>query len=275
LFNNKPSIITVHEILGKKWKLWLNTGLISSKILEFLEWLIVKLNFDRYICVSNSTKNQLKQYHVSDEKIDVIYNGVDYDIFDSKKYKKDSKEIREIKFKNNKQIYLFYGRPGGSKGFEYILKAVSKISRELPNSLFVAILGKRPEKRYEVFEKKIETHAYKENILLLNPVKYTELPKHLLAADIIVVPSLTEGFGYCVAESCALGKIVVASNTTSIPEVISGKHILVEPKKAREIAKAVVSAFKGKYNKTRLKKFTWEEFVDSYENTYRLLFSTK
>ncbi|MFP4401279.1 MAG: glycosyltransferase family 4 protein [Candidatus Woesearchaeota archaeon] len=267
-----PSIITVHEIIGKDWGTLGGLGFFSAKIHQFLEWLIVKLNFDKYICVSNSTKKNLLEYRVPKDKADVIYNGVSYDIFDGKKYLSEAKDIRRelerLSGKKRRFIYLFYGRPGISKGFEYVLNAVSGISKKIPDPLFVAILGKRPEKRRRMFEEMIEKHPYKDDILLIDPVEYKELPHYLKSADCIVVPSLTEGFGYCVAESTALGVPVVATDTTSIPEVISGKFKMVRPKSSFRIAKAVVDVYHGRYEKTPLKRFGWDGCVKGYENLY-------
>lgn len=272
VLSKKPSVITVHEIIGKDWTKLGGMGFVSAKLHEFLEWLIVKLNFNKFVCVSNSTRMNLLRYNVDDKRACVIYNGVDYNIFDSEKYKGEAKQIRkkleELSGKKRDSIYLFYGRPGVSKGFEYVLRAVTRISIRMPGSLFVAILGKRPGKRYDMFRKEIEKHPSKDNILLLDPVRYKELPSYLKSVDCIVVPSLTEGFGYCVAESCALGIPVVSSDTTSIPEVISGKHILVEQRNSRQIAKAVVDVFRGKFNRTKLKKFEWKDCIENYERLY-------
>ena len=273
VFNNKPSVITVHEILGENWAIWDGLNPISAKIHQLIEWIIVKLNFTSYVCVSNSTKRNLMKYGISDKKISVIYNGIDYDFFDPKINETQGKKIRFDLGLNDKFVYLFYGRPGGSKGFEYVLDSVSRISRRIPDSKFVAILGKRPEKRYAEFKRKIETHKFKDNIVLMEPKKYSELPKYLMIADCIVIPSLTEGFGYCVTEAAALGKPIIASNTSSIPEVISGKYILVPPMNHRAIARAVVDMHNGRYKKTKLKKFLWSDNSASYEKLYYELLS--
>jgi len=57
-------------------------------------------------------------------------------------------------------------------------------------------------------------------------VSRSELPSYIAASDCIVVPSLSEGFGFAAAESCAMGKLIVASNVASLPEVVSGKFYL-------------------------------------------------
>lgn len=267
----KPSVITVHEILGKDWAIWGGMSKFSAKVHQFLEWLIIRLNFDVYVGVSESTRNNVLKYKIPYKKTRRIYNGMDYRLFDYRKYDKEVKMIRHLLRLDGKFSYMFYGRPGGSKGFEYLLNAVPRICRKMPNSVLIAILGKRPEGRYKYFKRKIENHPYKQNIILIDPLEYREIPKYIKAVDCVVVPSLTEGFGYCVAESSAMGRIVVTTNTTSIPEVVSGRHILVEPKRSIALAKAIVNASKGRYKRTPMKKFLWSRNVAEYELVYQEL----
>ncbi len=54
------------------------------------------------------------------------------------------------------------------------------------------------------------------------PVKWAEIPAYIKAADCVIVPSLAEGFGFAAAETCAMDVPLVATNTTSLPEVVSG-----------------------------------------------------
>ena len=66
--NKKPVIITVHEVLGKLWEST-GVGFFQSTILRFLEFLIIKLNFDYYLTVSNSTRQQVLNCNVEENKV--------------------------------------------------------------------------------------------------------------------------------------------------------------------------------------------------------------
>jgi len=262
----KPSVITIHEVIGRNWSELLEMNWLSGKLHEFLEWLVVSLKFDRYVSDSNSTKNDFEK--VTGKRSQVIYPGIDYDFWDPKKY--DGIKIRKKLGLEKKYIYLFFGRPGPSKGFEYLLGAVSKIKDTIKDSMLVAILSKDKaySDRYIKIKKSISRYGIDNNIKILQPLPRNELPNYIKAADCIVVPSLTEGFGFSVGESCAMGKHVVASDTTSIPEVISGNYVLVKPKDSDEIAKGVIDVFNLKCTKTKLKKFSWDDCVNKYEKLY-------
>lgn len=263
----KPSIITVNEVIGKNWSRLLEMSWLEGKLHEFLEWLVISLRFDRTACISESTKDCLVKVK-KNRKCEVAYCGIDYDFWNPKRH--DGKKIRQRLGLGEKKVYFFYGRPGPSKGFEHLVKAVPLIKQKVKNSMLVAILSrdKAYAKRYERIINMIREMDIEEDIMILDPVERKILPDYIMAADCVVVPSLTEGFGFCVAESCTLGKVVVASDTTSIPEVISGKYVLVKPADYEDIAKGVINAFDDKYNDIPLKKFTWKACVDKYKKMY-------
>ena len=269
----KTSIITVHEVWVGKWKELTEMGNVGAFIHNLLERAIYSLKFDRYICVSNSTKKQLESIGKEAEKIEVVYNGVDYGHWNPKSY--DSGEIREeIGVDDNNFLCLFYGRPGVSKGFECLLKAVPLIKEKIPNVKLLAILSKDKtySKRYSYMIRLIKELEIEQDAVIHDPVDYKELPKYVKAADCVVVPSLAEGFCFTAAEACAMEKPIVASNTTSIPEVISGKYVLVEPKNPEEIAKGICSVYHREYTEKPLKRFELNENIEGYLKVYgRLL----
>lgn len=263
----KPSVITIHEVIGNNWSELLEMNWLSAKLHLFLEWLVISLKFDRYICVSNSTRRDFERVKPKKKGV-VIHNAIDYDFWNPEKY--DGLSIRKKLGLEKKFIYLFYGRPGPSKGFEYLIKAVPSIKENIPNSMLVAILSKDKAYaiRYNKIKEMISKLRIKDDVLLLDPMGRKELPNYIKAADCVVIPSLTEGFGFTVGESCAMGKSVVASNTTSIPEVISGSYVLVKPKDSWSIANGVIDVFKLKTKHTKLKKFSWERCISQYEHVY-------
>ena len=264
----KPSLITIHEVIGKNWHKLLEMNWLSGKLHQFLEWLVISLKFDKYVTVSYSTKRDFEDVKKKKKSV-VIYNGIDYNFWDPEKY--NGKKIRKKLGLEHKFVYFFFGRPGPSKGFEHLVKAVPMIKENIKEGVLVAVLSRNKayERRYQKIKEMISGLGIKQDIILLKPVPRDELPSYVKAADCVVVPSITEGFGFSVAESCAMGKPVVASNTTSIPEVISGEYVLVKPKNAKEIAKGVVEVFGLKAKRTKLKKFTWDKCIGQYEALYK------
>ncbi|MBI2143964.1 glycosyltransferase family 4 protein [Candidatus Woesearchaeota archaeon] len=265
--NRKPLVATIHEVWLGKWKDYTDFGWLKSLLHDAFERLIYLLpSVERYIAVSNSTRQQLLR--IGKKNAITIYNGVDYGHFNPKKH--DGSRIRKKYSLQKNYVLLVYGRPGPSKGIEYAIAAMKEISMQIPNSKMMLILSrdKQYAGKYLQLQQLIRKLQLENKIANIQPVPHSELPEHIAAADCVIVPSISEGFGYTAAEAAAMGKPIVASSTTSLPEVVSGKHILVKPKDSHDIAEAVVSMKNGKCRKTPLKRFTVEENVLGYLKVY-------
>ena len=267
----KPIILTVHEVWLNNWQNFTQLNWLSCKLHNFLEKLIYSLSYSEYVAVSNATKQQLIKNGIKKNKIKVVYNGVDYNHWNPKKY--DRKKIRKKLGLENNFVYMMTGRPGISKGHEYLIKAVPIIAKKIKNSKLILILSKEKQykKRYAYLMRLIKKLKIKKDIIILNPVPWKELPNYIKASDCIVVPSLTEGFGYNVVEAEAMEKPVVASNVFSIPEVISGSYVLVKPKNPKEIARAIELVYKRKVKKKAKKYFTIDKNINGYLENYKQL----
>jgi D-inositol-3-phosphate glycosyltransferase len=270
----KPSVITVHEVWVGMWDKLGDMGFFARKMHDLLERMIYLLHFDEYAAVSESTKKQLLAVGIPKEKVEVVYNALDYEHF---KADKDGRDTIRKKHGLKGFVFLTYGRPGISKGIEYAIKAASIVKKNMPGSRMMLILSKDPayKKQYAKIVGQIRDLGLEEYIALLPPVAWKELPNYIKAADCVVVPSLAEGFGYTAAEASALDVPVVATNTTSLPEVVSGKHLFVQVKDAEAIAEAVVKISKGKYETTKKKTFTLKNNIEGYLRIYKGLLKQK
>lgn len=259
----KKCVITVLEILGKHWKEMMAMNALISWLHRFLEKIIVRLPFNHIVAISQYTSSCLQELGVGSRRISVIYPGIDYNLFD--RSKADRASIRNKLGIGDEFIYFYYGRPGISKGVEYLVKAIPLVSGKIMNSRLVMLLAHEPKDGYERIRSMIDSMGMSDRVLLLDPVPRDQLPSYVAAADCVVVPSISEGFGFSAAEACALGVPVVASNIASLPEVVSGKHLLVEPRNPQAIAFAVEAVYNSKVNFTDHKTFKWSDCVDQYE----------
>jgi len=150
----KECIITVHEILSSLWRdPARRVSLLSAKLHQFFEKLIISLPFKKYVCVSKYTYISLKLEGIDEKRLEVIYNGINNSLFDP--HKSDGRQVRRRLNLRNEFIYMYYGRPGISKGVEYLVQAVPFISRMIPDSKLLLILANDPRDRYENIRKMI------------------------------------------------------------------------------------------------------------------------
>ncbi len=268
----KPVVLFVHEVIGKRWHL-LGIGTVMSLMYRAFENLILSLPFDAFMCNSKSTLEDAKNWGVKEEKLFFAYPGIDHTIFDPSKNGKRREEIRKTLGVEEKFVYLYFGRPGFTKGIDYLVRAIPLIKRRIPDSVALLILAKRPEKGFERVASLIDELGLKrgEDVLILDPLPVEELPYYIKASDCVVVPSLTEGFGFTCVEACTMEVPVVASSAGSLPEVVSGRFVLVEPASPQALAEGVEKVYHGEYNSTEKRLFLWDDMVNAHIELYERL----
>jgi D-inositol-3-phosphate glycosyltransferase len=263
----RPIVFTIPEVLGSRW-LFVERNPLLAYIYKFIEWVITKMPYDQLVAISNATLEDARKIRVSKEKSTCIYGGADCfnDDFISKKGGNLKKIIGA---KNDDFIYLYYGRPGITKGITYLLQATTIIQKAIQNSRLVLILSKQPENQFFKIVNSVKELQNKANIHILPSfVNKSELYSYVQDADCVVIPSITEGFGLSAVEGVSLGVPVVATRAGSLPEVISGRHLLVDVASPVAIADAVIRIYHGDYDITPVRKFLWENMVMEYEKIY-------
>jgi glycosyltransferase involved in cell wall biosynthesis len=176
----------------------------------------------RYVAISNSVKDFLVDYFGANERrIRVIRNGIDV-----KRFKFARKDL------NTEEVVIgSVGRLEKEKGYATLIRAL-KLLKEKGIEPSVIIVGGGSEKE----KLKNEADNYGLNIEWVGVVK-DPIP-YLSKMDIVVIPSLEEGFGLTVAEALAAEKVVIASNLPAINDVILDKKNghLFEPGDVNDLA---------------------------------------
>jgi len=261
----KPCVVTIHEFMGRRWNKFAS-NFISAYFFRVSEKIFASLSFDLFITVSNYTKKCLIEAGVPESKITVILNGKS-DIDLSTLKTKD--EVRkELNIPNDKFVFASYGRTGLTKGLEYVVDAIPEVLDKIPDAIFILILSFGDKKNWKRITNKIKKMDSK-RILFYSSLERSQMFNYLNSSDAIIIPSLSEGFGYTTLEACMLNKIVIATNVGAIPEVISGKHILIKPASSEAILNGCIASVSGKYKNVLGKEFNWEESVNKYIKVYQ------
>ena len=122
----------------------------------------------------------------------------------------------------------------------------------------------------------IDHHNLNSSITYLGKPDKETLVKIYNAADILLAPSLYEGFGMTILEAMACGTPAIASNVASLPEVAGDAAILVDPLNIQEIVEAVCRLgnqpeLRQKFIDQGFKRaqlFTWEKTAEQVANIY-------
>lgn len=172
---------------------------------------------DQIVPVSKELKKILvKKYKINAHKIKPIYNG-----FDIERIQKMAKESvgEQLSIINEQNLIKFItiGRLSKEKGHKYLIKAFSKVVREIPNSRLF-IIGEGPLKG--VLMKLVKTHQLEKKIYLLGSIKNPY--KYISKADIFVLSSLHEGLPTVLIEALACGLPIISTNCETGPKEILG-----------------------------------------------------
>lgn len=123
-----------------------------------------------------------------------------------------------------------------SKGTRYLVQAVGKIVERGINSFQVDIVGDGYER--ENLERLIKELSLNGVVHFHGNLKNEEVRKYYENSQIFVFPTLNEGFGIVLLEAMATGNIILASNCSSIPEIITNNRsgVLFAPADAEDLA---------------------------------------
>ena len=258
----KNTIVTLHDI-GFKYFPELYTPL-ERYYHDFCMRYSVK-HSTKIIAISQATKSDLiKTYHAQEDKIVVIYHG-----FDREKYhvlKREEKKSEEIEALGD---YIFFiGRLEAKKNVCNLIKAY-KIFREKDDTNYKLVLAGRPGYKYEEIEEEINKvpSEIRQDIIELGYVGDEKAGELMRNASIFFFPSYFEGFGMPLVEAMACGVPVVASNTTSIPEILDGSGLISDPDNPKIFADNLYKLFQKKELREdfikkglrRSQQFSWEK----------------
>jgi glycogen(starch) synthase len=258
----------------------------GSEVVSHLESATAKAA-DRVITVSHAMREDLIRHGWPQEKISVVWNGVDAERYDPTNYK--SEDIKRVRTKygirDDERMLLFLGRLTWVKGVRNLIQAMPTILEEYPKTKLV-ILGKGEE------QKDIDETASRLGIKDYVISRFEFVPEeerilHYAAADICVFPSVYEPFGIVSLEAMSMEKPVVVGahgvvgfreqvinsgpnqngihiNGESAPDIAWGvKEVLEDKERAKEW---------GKNGRKRvLQFFTWDKVAEQTLQIYHNL----
>ena len=276
-FLNKSLVSTVHSTeVGR------SQGLHNpdSFLIDGIEWWMT-YEAKRVIVCSNSVKWELEShFNLPHDKVTVIPNGVEISNFNLNINREEVK--RRYGIKPDERIVLFIGRLVPQKGVDTLIKAVPLIIQRHRDAK-ILIAGDGWSRTY--LEELAKSMGLGDHVRFLGFISDWELADLMVAADVLVVPSVYEPFGIVALEGMAAGTPVVATNIGGLSEIIEHDKtgVLVYPRNPESIAWGVNRVLSDhKYadwlvrNARRkvLEAYSWEEIakrtVEVYESASKV-----
>lgn len=226
---------------------------------------------DKIIAISQQTKNDLIQFIGADPaKIKVIYQAIK-PIYFTKSSKQELLETQK-KLALPPRFMLTVGTLEARKNLASILKALNKLNARTP----LVVIGKKTNYLNHL---KPLVQKLGDQLIFLQEVNDTDLSRLYQLAELMIYPSVFEGFGLPIAEAQACGCPVITSNISSMPEAGGDGAHYIHPKKYKEISEAIqqiskdkayrdVLIFKGQLNAER---FTGKAYAQQLMTLYKEL----
>jgi len=214
---------------------------------------------DRIIAVSAASAEQTRQtYGIDEDRLRIVYNGVDTDSFS-----------RQDGVEKEPNSLIMVGRTEDrKKGILFLLKALQLLKDEVDVKLTI-VDDKPPGVVYA--PRLIREYGLDGRVVFTGRINVEELVRRYSAAEVAVVPSVYEGFGFPAAEAMACEVPVIATRGGALPEVVGEDGetgVLVPPQDPHALAGAIKRLLAdgelrrrlGKSGRERIvRHFTWEE----------------
>ncbi len=274
-----PYVMTVHDVLEHLSRARGLSGM--RRAMHFKLTQRVLQGASRIFSVSSFTKNEIVNlFGIPARHIEVIYNAIDERFLHGHATEADQKFLAE-RYQVSYPFLLYAGRISPHKNVVRIIEAFSALKAELakedkfPNLKLIIIgdeLSKNPDLRRTVIRGGVQN-----DVRFLGFVPIDVLRVFYDAAKVFVFPSLYEGFGLPPLEAMAHGTPVLASNTSSLPEVVGNAAVLVNPENVFEIMHALHCVLTDQPLREKLKKrgyeqvlkFSWDIAARELINTYK------
>lgn len=212
---------------------------------------------DRILAVAESSADDTsRSFKIPRQNFRVVYNGVDLDLFHSNG--SVPKEPNNI---------IVVGGYSPIKGLTHLLGALSILRNEM--NLKLTIVGGPPDGKYS--GGLVRQYGLQDMVTFTGRISQDDLVRRYSAAQVAVVPSLYEGFGFPAAEAMACGVPVISSTAGALPEVVGPDGeagMLVPPADADSLAGALRRMMSDEGLRKRMgaaarkrveTHFTWEQ----------------
>ena len=264
-----PFIEIIHHPITFDFKFELaSSNKIKYKISRYLWYSFLRMQRKVAPKISNiitpsqsSKKGIMDEFNCKGSSITVINNGL------------DAQEFCPIpnSTRNKNRLITTASADVPLKGLDYSLKALKLLKKDNPKMHLVVIGNYKKNGHTERLIKKL---GIDQDVIFKKNISKDEIKKLYSSSSIAIVSSLYEGFGYPVIEAMSCEVPIIATNVSSIPELVSDFGTLIEPKNENQLKKSIIKvmqnydhfkdiAIKGRQHV--IETFNWSKITSEYE----------
>jgi glycosyltransferase involved in cell wall biosynthesis len=236
---NVPSVVTCHDLIPYKY------AERYAGLEDGYRWGRRALDRRRYgnathvIAISRATARDLEELlWLGPERVSVVQSGIDATRWSAQSAESDAQHLAKLGL-TGRRFVLYIGDGDWRKNAPGMLQALAE-ARRTDDSIELVWVGTMSAAAYERSRREnAAAFGVEKACHFLGYVRDDALGALYRSALGTLLVSHAEGFGYPVLEAMAAGCAVIASNTSSLPEVAGDAALLVDPENASDIARAI------------------------------------
>ena len=268
LHSDVPSLAVIHDINFEH----------SSDNLRPSHQRFMTSFFPRYACkatriatVSEFSKRDIVEtYRVDSKKIDVVYDGA-HDGY--RPHTEQEKESTRQHYTQGKPFLIFISTILKRKNLANLLLAFDKVKDKDTRDLKLVVVGNKVWWQDELAVA-YDGMRHQADVVMPGHVEPSELAALLSASEALIYPSYFEGFGIPVLEAMYAETAVIASRTTSLPEVGGEAALYIDPASPDDIAHAISMLEDGELRADLIARGLIQREKFSWNRTAELLWNS-
>lgn len=269
-----PYLLTLHSTASGRKR-----GLESESVdfwSNYLEWPLHNLSdtvgsrvANKITCTTEEIKNDLVEVkNIPSDKITVIYDGVDTEMFNP-----EAPTMRMSRHLEKKKIILFYGTLSERNRIKVLIEAFDLLKEK---DKYLILIGEGEDKYVESLRTLLRSKDLIQNSLIITDYNYSQLPPYFSASDIFVYNSLYEGSTHPVAQALASGVPCIVSGFEGYANTkINGIQLVDKEITSQDLSSKISKSLHNKktlVDVTLVKRFlSWNSIAESYNKLYSTL----
>ena len=225
----------------------------------------------RIATVSEYSKQDIAAtYGIDSKNIDVVYDGA-HDGY--RPHSEEEKAAIRQRFTGGKPYLIFISTILKRKNLANLLLAFERVKETDTRDLKLVVVGSRVWWQDELAAA-YDGMRHKDDVLMHGHVEPGELAALLSASEALVYPSYFEGFGIPILEAMYAETAVIASRTTSMPEVGGDAVLYIDPASSDDIAHAINRLQEPRVREALIEKGRSQRTKFSWDRTANLLWQS-
>lgn len=228
-------------------------------------------NATRVATVSTYSKEDIAStYRIDSMKIDVVYDGAHSNY---RPHSEEEKMAIRQRFTDGCPYIIFISTILKRKNLANLLRAFDIVKKQGNSNLKLFVVGSRVWWQDELADA-YDHMTHQKDVIMHGRVEPEELSALLSASEMLVYPSYFEGFGIPILEAMYAETAVVASKTTSMPEVGGDAALYIDPADPNDIAEAITKLGNKQLRDKLIEKGRQQRTLFTWDRTAALLWDS-